>query len=994
MEPKTRKKLRKTAFFSALFTVAFSTSTAITYFLSPVRTVAFVPPESSEPVTPTPEAPTDQIGMLLNRLSILPGLSGKISGTIDFPKASGSAELSTASIDADLVLSLADSSSYGFALDIEAGLNGSKKSLSAAYLDGELCFDLLGAKYYAEGEDLNEALNHLVRIFGEEAFETPDLLALLGDLDPSMLDSIDITENDSFILFDIGLNLSEGGEASHIYLTTDSQYTPTNLLIEDLTVGDLTVDVTGSFKLEENGPTAVRSRFPSSFEESGYRPIVNSLGLVERVYGLVENPRFGVALEARILNSSMMKPGDEESDYALNLDLEGQVDLVDGAFDANLALLGDGQDAPVASTIALGYRGDESGEEGKAYLSYGKGMNLRMSTLTMDALLARMEALVPSDSPSLIDSLLFNDELKAVAAGEYERVIDAVTGFSTPADNILELGLDLSHLGLGDGAEVKVRIDGRDVEEGFAGNTARLEISGVEAFGIELDACIELTPYSELASIDFDAYDSLDGLPTLFDQVSTLVNEKKAGFHLEGSLVDEAGLGMDELSGDLQFDLAGMMMTGSLRIGEKTAEYERDHTLVLDLNGKSASPAAVRFAFNEKMKGKLTVDTLGGILELATGLLSSDDERWDIFLDPLREMMVDTVVSDLMAGKIAALAKYSFIDSLRVNAESIALTIDMVALGMGGKLNLTAKLDGNGEISSLALTDLSLGSSTLNLAIGLVDYDGEVENRLDPNDAYMDFSSLDLLVGDLLNTASLGTYHFDNGVLSISLLGFISGADLDLDADVRVDGLNVEAYVHLGGLRSGALALVTEGYIGSSRDTYIYYDGRDGRSDLYINNVQTGWLGERASTYKYTAASFLENPIKIIMKDILSLSDGAYDLIAGSDSEPTGEPIAYESIVTAYAYDEANRRFDLGVGLPTLLQSSILSDLTASLYVGEVGGIDYLTRIVGGLDIVGGLAKIELDASLSNIGADSFWSNPANAYATYLSAHGGDGYTA
>ena len=372
--------------------------------------------------------------------------------------------------------------------------------------------------------------------------------------------------------------------------------------------------------------------------------------------------------------------------------------------------------------------------------------------------------------------------------------------------------------------------------------------------------------------------------------------------------------------------------------------------------------------------------------------------------------MVDTIIDKLMNGEIGYVASLTILDSLRVTTEEIRVVLDLSTVGLESKLTIAIGLNSNGEAATLSLGGLTIGGSTLDLSLTLVPYAETNVHLLNDVDSssFMDFSSLDQFLGTALDTAALSTYHFENGQLAITALGgLIEAGDIDMDAEVRVDGANVEAYVHLGGLRSGALVLVTEGHSGflgigaSTRDTYIYYDGRDGRSDLYIENVEH-WRGEDiVNSYKHTSADFLANPMYIIVKEIFSFTDSIYNLITGSvDTDPTGEPMAYEEILKGYAYDGSSGTYDLTIGLPTILQSNALTDLGLTIGTSEVGGRTYLSTInavLGLASISGetgsGIARIELNASLSSIGEDVFWNQEGNAYATYLAAHSGDAYT-
>ena len=198
----------------------------------------------------------------------------------------------------------------------------------------------------------------------------------------------------------------------------------------------------------------------------------------------------------------------------------------------------------------------------------------------------------------------------------------------------------------------------------------------------------------------------------------------------------------------------------------------------------------------------------------------------------------------------------------------------------------------------------------------------------------------------------------------------------------------------------GSLRYVTETYpdVGRWMDSL---QTAGALHDLYIENVEH-WRGEDiVNSYKHTSADFLANPMYIIVKEIFSFTDSIYNLITGSvDTDPTGEPMAYEEILKGYAYDGSSGTYDLTIGLPTILQSNALTDLGLTIGTSEVGGSTYLSTINAVLGLAsisgeagGGIARIELNASLSSIGEDVFWNQEGNAYATYLAAHSGDAYT-
>ena len=140
-------------------------------------------------------------------------------------------------------------------------------------------------------------------------------------------------------------------------------------------------------------------------------------------------------------------------------------------------------------------------------------------------------------------------------------------------------------------------------------------------------------------------------------------------------------------------------------------------------------------------------------------------------------------------------------------------------------------------------------------------------------------------------------------------------------------------------------------------------------------------------------------PVAIVTEDASPMTDRFTDRFLASDyfaARPVTSLIEAEALLR-------NREVDAVLHIPSDFARRVLAgeaDLGLTIGTSEVGGRTYLSTInavLGLASISGGagsgIARIELNASLSSIGEDVFWNQEGNAYATYLAAHSGDAYT-
>ena len=190
-------------------------------------------------------------------------------------------------------------------------------------------------------------------------------------------------------------------------------------------------------------------------------------------------------------------------------------------------------------------------------------MRAKVETETINDIIAKIPAMKDAvmneadadeeKANELFDFVTSSELVTAIKDGRYDGILDVLKTLRND-NSTVTLGLDLSSLGFGDNAEIVIVLDSNLNEDSRVLNVTA---SNIELGSARLDLNLKTKPYSatsiENAVANSDKYDNLRYLPSVFDQVTTILQEKQAGFKITGSVKDAQGLGLD-LNGWGEFD--------------------------------------------------------------------------------------------------------------------------------------------------------------------------------------------------------------------------------------------------------------------------------------------------------------------------------------------------------------------------------------------------------------------------------------------------------
>ena len=252
--------------------------------------------------------------------------------------------------------------------------------------------------------------------------------------------------------------------------------------------------------------------------------------------------------EEPAVNGLMPFRADEESSSLLD-DIKNKT-----GFNLQLDLIG--QEDVNYANLALVYA------NGAGYLNFNEHngesvMKFVIDTETMNWLINELPETISnlsgdSDESSLSSLFSFitdSDFVKGIKKGDYSVVLDLIETLKN-TETTIDLGLDLSSLGLGNEAKVNLTLDSSSSE---SAKVLDLSISKLTFGDFELNANVVSSGFTPKEIGDVTTYDSLSFVPSVVDQIAKIVDEQKTGFEIEGSVLDEEGLGI-KLYGDGQFD--------------------------------------------------------------------------------------------------------------------------------------------------------------------------------------------------------------------------------------------------------------------------------------------------------------------------------------------------------------------------------------------------------------------------------------------------------
>ena len=546
--------------------------------------------------------------------------------------------------------------------------------------------------------------------------------------------------------------------------------------------------------------------------------------------------------------------------------------------------------------------------------------------------------------------------VKGIKNGDYSVVLDILKTLKN-TEKTIEIGLDLSSLGFGDGAEVELVLDS---ELGANHKVLNLGINNIEMGSFVLNATINTNDFVQWVLDDESEYDSLDFLPTVFDQIYNIVDTHQAGFTVQGSMFDNDGIGFT-LNGKGQFDYKAAYGFGDLTIDQykyKNKGVWYSHKIAIDIdnttNDKNINNA--HFVYGEKngknIKGKVTVQSVLDIFDVIMTFLDENrgNEKWTKFLDPIEKMLSIGELGAIINQKdYFRLLKNDLVKSAKRNDNQLDLIIGGELFDFENDMTVRVNLKDD-KLESLELIDFCFAndSKKLNVKVALEDFDATRESSVDKSDlnSFMDLSSIAVLLKFGIKTTENNYYHL---TANINLdLGIIDLFKFKVEVYVVVQ----DGYCKIYGVIEDAKILfavqkyndITTKSLKSEFTFETYPDGDPNKEDgvggyFHFKITDTRRLsGDHIYHYKTTSKNLLqsENIIKYLLSDFLYMRDWIIDTIGGVDLNSGEEKAAGDFTntftSTGFKYTASEKKWSVGINLDVLTGVDALKDLEINIY--------------------------------------------------------------
>ena len=650
-------------------------------------------------------------------------------------------------------------------------------------------------------------------------------------------------------------------------------------------------------------------------------------------------------------------------------------------------------------------------------------MRAKVETETINDIIAKIpamkDAVVGEDNEEktneLFDFITSSELVTAIKDGRYDGILDVLKTLRND-NNTITIGLDLSSLGFGNNAEVTIVLDSRlDAEA----RVLDVNVDNVELGSARLDLELKTKPYSsskiESVVANSDKYDNLRYLPSVFDQVTTILQEKQSGFKITGSVKDAQGLGLD-LNGWGEFDYGTKFGYGQLNINQYkelkngSPKLHTTHVIKLDVDNKSqdksANNAKFTYGANDGIKGKFTVQTVLDIVDVFKEFIndSKDDERFTKFIDPVLDLLGISYIGNAIEDTdYVRFATNEVVKQIKESADGsyVKIVINGSIMSLDNDLEIRINYKGTGDnrqIDSLSVPGLGYKDKTIILKLQLQDYKN-IGSPVPTTGDFIDFSQIKVLLDFGLNTTKQGYYKL-SGKLNVGI-GSFSALKYDLDFHVVVKGKKTYVYGTIPSLQK--FMGLTNNYLtmqSASSEFAFEPDTAASGNDIggYFHIMRTeqtkATIFSKVKTtgyyYKSDSKNFIDsnnhatNLLYYLLTDMLNIYSSEVKIIAnkiGDSDDSAGKPADIENIFKdgGFTYTHSNgstaHKWDIGINLGKLLNTSVLGVINVGLTGTEINGKGYLKNLDVSMNIIS-ILKVSASFSLDNAGSTATdWSS-------------------
>ena len=493
------------------------------------------------------------------------------------------------------------------------------------------------------------------------------------------------------------------------------------------------------------------------------------------------------------------------------------------------------------------------------------------------------------------------------------------------------------------------------------------------------------------------SYPEYRHLPSLSESLDTFAESDRLTVSLEGYLSKKGTSSVTSYSvpswngtsslstqgfsfaGRFGFDLADKTGTGQMTFEDHKEKYFNDHNLKVDVTGDQVSGdsdskdylgnegSSSNFLLveydsknnnssfansanaskgnrtnpsNGSLKGRFSIHSLDGVLDLVADLLTSTDPRFKRLTNLFSNVMDRSTLGTILAGHYLEAVSNGFLSASDIRGKEATFTFKPSLIKESYPLKLRVKFGDDytdsegilkpGKIKSLEI--LSSCPSSIPDGTDLyakITFDSATTSpAMNFNKAnytsFLPFSSIKTLLEYLLGTITLGVTNTST----------VTTYYLDVTAKVKVltstYNVTIGVYIYLDGTNIKILAQISYPsiifLIGDEGKTTIFFEsnGEDSDGDLYIHRALKKKNGE--STRRVTGKNFMNN-IAQWLGYILDLSDTIRNKLDDTDSSGGQQAIHGEDLIRSFGIaggsSISSPSWNITIALSAILPSSI-----------------------------------------------------------------------
>lgn len=635
-------------------------------------------------------------------------------------------------------------------------------------------------------------------------------------------------------------------------------------------------------------------------------------------------------------------------------------------------------------------------------------MRAKVSTDTISEILAKVPDMVNAivgeeaeeEASSLFDFVTGSELVTAIKDGRYDGILDLLTRLES-GNKTITIGLNLSSLGFGDNAAATLVLDANDDPD--------TKVLDLELENIELGETAFIDSLS-LKSKDFDDtkinyvvnnssnFDELNYLPTVFDQVSEILESKKAGFTVSGQVYDKNTNALNlDIDGWGQFDYGTKYGYGRVDLDQyKNGSLYYEHVIKLDVDNKGDVLANknVKFTYgaHDGIKGNFTIQTIKDIYDLISRFIdtASEEDKFMKFVDPLLDTLGISYIGNVIDSKdYLKFASSEVVKEIKDHGSYVSIVINGEIMSLTQDLEIRINFIGEGElrkIHSLEVPSLVVNESRISgLKVTIVDFNENLESPVNKNYTFMDFSDISLLLDFGINTTEQNVYELTANI-NLKILG-IFNAPIKISAWVEVTGASTRVYGIIKDVPLTGLTTTVNSEFIFEPDHNASGNDVGGYFHILREEIHSGLFNRKTEYYYYrsTSKNFIDtdNILDYLLVDMLSLSESTvHTLIDNNGGTGDKESPEYEYMLDSF--ESGSNYWKLGLDLKALTGVSMLSDLDLTINSKTVNGknvldsLDISTSILSFVITVSG--KITLDNAGSTAEAWASNSTPEKRY--------------